>query len=331
MDTVELGRTGQRVTHLSLGCMLMGTATDEATSMRMLDRYLEAGGGFLDTANCYAWWVSPDARGDESETLLGRWFARGGRRDEVFLSTKVGGMVREPAYTSDGRPDWSRLQFEGVAAGTVRRSVDESLRRLGTDRIDLLYVHVDDRNTPLEETLEALAGVVSAGKVRYLGWSNVRVWRVERARQLCERYGWPAPVAVQLPHSYLRPRPGLANSSIVDEQWLDYLRANEEVSLVAYSPILKGIYDPAKRQGHWVTDNYKGPDADARLAALDELAAELGANPNQLVVAWLLHQARPAVLPLIGPRTLEQFEDLLPALDIKLDAEQLARLDSAGA
>jgi aryl-alcohol dehydrogenase-like predicted oxidoreductase len=312
--------------------MIMGTATDEETSYQILDSYVGAGGNFLDTANCYAWWARPDARGDESETLLGRWFARTGRRDEVFLATKVGGMVAEPVFGPDGAPDWSRIRFEGAGRQTIARSVEESLRRMGTDRIDLLYIHVDDRSTPLAETLDGLARVVQAGKVRYVGWSNVRAWRLERARQLCEHNGWPAPVAVQQMHSYLRPRAGLASSSIVDDELLDYLRANEDVTLVAYSPILKGIYDdPDKQAGHRVMGEYRGPDAEARLAAVRGLAAELGVTPNQLVLAWLLHQSRPARIPLIGPRTLEQYQTAVPALDVKLPAEHLARLDAAGA
>jgi aryl-alcohol dehydrogenase-like predicted oxidoreductase len=329
---VELGRTGEQISPLALGCMIMGTSTDEETSVRILDSYLDAGGNFLDTANCYAWWTSPQAQGRESETLLGRYFARTGRRGEVFLATKVGGMVREPRFAPDGGPDWAAVQFEGAGAQAIRQGIDGSLRRMRTDHVDLYYVHVDDRVTPLEETLEALAEVVRAGKARYIGWSNVRTWRLERIRQLCARHGWPAPVAVQSQHSYLRRRAGVDNASIVDGEQLDYLRANDDLTLVAYSPILKGIYDdPGKRSGHWAMAAYQGPDADARLAAVTSLAGELGVRPNQLVLAWLLHQTQPAVIPLIGPRTLEQYESALPALQIKLTPEQLAALDAAGA
>ncbi len=317
---------------LALGCMIMGTATGEPESYEILDRYLDAGGTFLDTANCYAWWVRPDARGDESETLLGRWFARSGRRDEVFLATKVGGMVTEPVFDASGAPDWGRVRFEGAGRQTIERSVDESLRRMGTDRIDLLYIHVDDPTTALDETLDALAGVVRAGKVRHIGWSNVRAWRLERARQLADRHGWPAPVALQQMHSYLRRRAGLTNTSIVDDEQLDYLRANEDVTLVAYSPILKGIYnDPGKQAAHWVMADYDGPDAQARLAAVRTLAGDLGVTPNQLVLAWLLHQSAPAVLPLIGPRTVGQYEEAVGAIDVKLTDEQVKLLDAAGA
>jgi aryl-alcohol dehydrogenase-like predicted oxidoreductase len=332
MRSVELGRTGEQVSQLALGCMLMGTATDEASSFTMLDRYVGAGGNFLDTANCYAWWVGPQYTGGESESLLGRWFARTGRRDEVFLATKGSAWVLNQDELRGTSWDWDAVQFEGAGGDTLRRDVDDSLRRLRTDHIDLYYVHVDDRSTPLEETLDALAGIVRAGKVRYIGWSNVRTWRLERIRQLCAQNGWPAPVALQQQHSYLRRRAGLEHNSIVDDEQLDYLRNHDDLTLVAYSPILKGIYDdPAKRHGHPAMQPYEGPDAEARLAVLGDVAAEVGATPNQVVLAWLLRQGSPRLVSLIGPRTVEQYEAALPALDVKLDCDHLQRLDSAGA
>jgi aryl-alcohol dehydrogenase-like predicted oxidoreductase len=198
--------------------------------------------------------------------------------------------------------------------------------------VDLYYVHVDDRSTPLEETLAALADLVAAGKVRHLGWSNVRTWRLERVRALCERNGWPAPVAVQQEHSYLRPKAGANTLSIVDDEQLSYFAANPALTLVAYSPLLKGIYDEeAKRAGHPIMDRYAGPDADARLAVLTELAAELDVRPNQLVLAWLLHRTEPTPVTLVGPRTMAQLESALAAVDIKLTEDQLARLAAAGA
>jgi aryl-alcohol dehydrogenase-like predicted oxidoreductase len=300
----------------------------------MLDRYVDAGGTFLDTANCYAWWPRRGSLGGESEELLGRWFGRARRRDEIFLATKGSGMVwdQDTAWTADGRPAWDQVSFEGAGAETLRTAIDASLRRLRTDHVDLYYVHVDDEATPLEETLEALAGIVTAGKARYIGWSNVRTGRLERIRHLCATYGWPAPVALQQQHSYLRPRAGLDSASIVTGEQLDHLRAHEDMSLVAYSPILKGAYDdPDKRQRHPIMRSYAGPDSDARLAVLTEVAAEVGVTPNQLVLAWLLGQTSPAVVPLIGPRTLEQYDAALPALDVKLTDDQVARLDTAGA
>jgi aryl-alcohol dehydrogenase-like predicted oxidoreductase len=336
MKTVPLGQTGEHVSQLALGCMLMGTTTEEPISTAMLDRFVDAGGTFLDTADCYQWWSRPGSAGGESEEVLGRWFARGGRRDDVFLATKGSGMLRatEGVFRADGTADWdvARTRFAGAGAATLRTAIDDSLRRLGTDHVDLYYVHVDDRSTPLEETLEALAGIVAAGKARYLGWSNVRTWRMERIRQLCAQHGWPAPVALQQQHSYLRRRTGLDHGSIVDDEQLDYLREHDDLTLVAYSPILKGIYDdPAKRAGHWAMEPYAGPDAEARLAAVAGVAAEVGATPNQVVLAWLLRKTSPAIVPLVGPRTPAQLEAALGALDVALTEEQVTRLDNAGA
>ncbi|GIG90056.1 aldo/keto reductase [Plantactinospora endophytica] len=334
MKTVPLGQTGEQVSQFALGCMLMGTLADDESSYAILDRYLDGGGTFLDTANCYAWWPGPPFVGGESERLLGRWLHRTGRRDEVFLATKGSAWIRDVAAVRDNPhdPQAASRQYEGAGGDTLRRALDDSLRRLGTDHVDLYYVHVDDRNTRLEETLEALAGLVAAGKIRYVGWSNVRTWRLERIRQLADRYGWPAPVALQQQHSYLRPRPGADTLSIVDDEQLDYLRANDGVTLVAYSPILKGSYDDlAKRRDHHVMESYRGADTDARFAAVAELAAELGVTGNQLVLAWLLHQREPEFVTLFGPRTPEQYAAALPALDLTLTDEHLARLAAAGA
>lgn len=335
MQTIELGRTGHAVSHLALGAMRMGNETPEDDAVRILDRYTSIGGSFVDTADCYEWWARPGSHGGQSEEVLGRWMRERGNRDDIFLATKGSGMpVYSPdLWDADGRSNWdlARRTFSGAGADNLRHALDGSLRRLGTDHVDLYYIHVDDPATPLEETLEALAGFVTAGKVRHLGWSNVRTWRLESIRQLCDRYGWPVPVAVQQQHSYLRPKPGLSDVSITGEEQLDYLRTHGEMTLVAYSPILKGIYDdPAKRSGHIAMADYAGPDADARLDVLTQVAAEAGVTPNALVIAWLLHQSDPGVIPLIGPRTLEQLEAARPALDVKLDAGQLRRLDEAG-
>ena len=331
MHTTPLGNTGEQVSALALGCMLMGTATNEADAFEMLDRYYAAGGRFLDTADCYAWWAAPDAAGGESERLLSRWFARTGHRDEVFLATKGSAWVADPAAVRAGRSTPPE-QYAGAGADTLRRALDASLHRLGVEVVDLYYVHVDDLDTPLEETLDALAGLVAAGKTRHIGWSNVHTWRLERIRQLCDRHGWPAPVALQQEHSYLRKHPGAESISIVDDEQLSYLRAHDDLTLVAYSPILKGAYDdPAKRDDHAVFRAYRGADSDARLAAVGKLAGELGTTGSQLVLAWMLHQRDPARVALVGPRTLAQYDAALAALDLDPGAEVFAAMDAASA
>lgn len=331
MKTVELGTT--QVSQLALGCMIMGTTTPEDEAVAMLDRYVEAGGTFLDTADCYAWWNEQGTLGGHSEELLGRWLRRRGRRDDIFLATKGSGQVpNQDGVWVDGVPDWNvaRQRFAGAGAQTLRDAIDGSLRRLGVDYVDLYYVHVDDLSTPLEETLEALAGIVKAGKARYIGWSNVTTARLERIRDLCLENGWPLPVAIQQQHSYLRPRPDVTSASVVTDEQLAYLRAHPDQTLVAYSPQLKGIYDdPIKRAEHWIMADFQGPAAQQRFAVLDAVAAEVGATPNQVVLAWLLQSSSPRVVPLVGPRTLAQFENSLAALDVVLSDEQMARLDQA--
>ncbi len=337
MKKVQLGRTGRMVSQVSLGCMTMGTDTDERTSARILDAYLDDGGDFLDTANCYSWWAGPEATGGESEELLGRLLKR--RRDKVFLATKVSAAVTDAdgargGFREDGSRDWEHIarHFEGAGAGVIRRGIDDSLRRLGTDHVDLYYIHVDDQATPLEETLSALDKIVRAGKVRHIGWSNVRAWRLERIRALAERHGWASPVAVQLQHSYLRPAAGVDSASVVSGDMLDLLRDNEEITLAAYSSILRGIYDdPVRRVAHPVWQTYAGPDADARMAAIDKVAQELDVTGNQVALAWLLRQASPRVVPLIGPRTWEHYAAIRPAFDLVLSEEHVTLLNNAGA
>lgn len=301
--------------------MLMGTSTDPDTSARILDAYLDSGGDFLDTANCYAWWTSPTAVGDESEEMLGRLLA--GRRDKVFLATKVGGRINDLAGARKAS-GWDEMgtYYEGAAADTIRRGIDGSLRRLNTDHVDLYYVHVDDLNTPLEETLAALDEIVRAGKVRYIGWSNVRTWRLERIRSLAEQHGWPKPVAVQQRHSYLRPAPGTNMGSFVSEEMLHWLRFNEDVSLVPYSPILSGLYEK-KREQVDIWRHYAGADTEARLANIAKVADDLGVTNSQVVLAWLQHQG---TIPIIGPRTWEFWEAYRPAFDLTLSGEHLALL-----
>jgi aryl-alcohol dehydrogenase-like predicted oxidoreductase len=338
MKTIQLARTGQQVSEVCLGTMLMGSTIDEPTSFAMLDRFLELGGSFLDTANCYAWWMGRgEFVGDESEELLGRWMRSRGNRHQVFLATKVGARLRNVAAIRDAGGDvfWDRVddERERQTAETIRRAVEDSLRRLQTDYIDLYYSHLDDRETPLEERLRVFGDLVAAGKVRLLGASNYRTWRLERARQISAANGWPQFVTIQQQSSYLRPRPDADFGTAVnlDAELADYLAANPEVALLAYSPLLKGIYeDETKRKAYYNWSKFQGPDATARLATLSALAAELGVSNSQLVLAWLLHR-RPATIPMITGSTLSQLEHNLAAVEISLTPEQVARLDAAGA
>jgi aryl-alcohol dehydrogenase-like predicted oxidoreductase len=186
--------------NLALGVMLFGTAQDERRSFELLDRFVDAGGVWIDTANCYAFWDDPTGFGGQSETLLGRWLAsRPGVRDRVRISTKVG---CEP--TVAGRfPETA----EGLSAGAVKSGIEGSLRRLGTDHVDLYWAHKPDPATPLEETVVAFDELVSAGTVGRIGCSNYPVWQIERARQIARAHGSAGFTAVQQHHTYLQPRP----------------------------------------------------------------------------------------------------------------------------
>ncbi len=337
MRTIELGTTGEQVSRIALGAMPMGTIADEETSVALLDRFVADGGTFIDTADCYSWWWAKGTEGGQSEELLGRWFTRTGNRDRVFLSTKGTARIREvakawPEGATD--PDWgyARPNFVGASAGVLRESLEASLRRLQTDHIDLYYVHVDDRSTPLEETLSTLASFVAEGKVRYLGWSNVRTWRLERIRQLCLANGWPAPVALQQEHSYLTPRSGLDSASIVDGEQADYLSEHPDLALVAYSPVLKGIYDmsEADREAHYLWQgNYASEQGRAQVTAVREVAADLGVAPSQVVLAWMLAQESPRVVPLLGTARVSRYEEAAAALSLDLGPDHLAALAAA--
>lgn len=300
---------------LCLGTLPFGKSVDERTSFAILDRFTAAGGTFLDTANNYVFWDG--GTGDESEETIGRWLAARGNRDDVVLATKVGARPRTPGA---GLED-----AEGLSGPTVRRAAEASLKRLGTDRIDLYYSHVEDRAVPLEDTLGAFASLVESGAVREIGASNHATWRLERARAVSRANGWPRYAAVQQRHSYLRPRPGVrlpewAHVHMSDELF-DYARAEGDVTLVAYSPLLAGAYrDKPLHEG------YDHPGTTRRLAVLGEVAAELGATVNQVVLAWL---ASKDVLPVVGASSVAQVEESLGALDLELDDEQVARLDSA--
>lgn len=330
MERVELGKTETAVSRVCLGTMLMGSTIGREESFRILDDFAARGGDFLDTANCYAWWVGKgEFVGDESEALLGEWMRSRRCRNRVFLATKAGARLRDPSSIrdADGIPRWAEVpaNYEGASRKVILDAADASLRRLGTDHIDLYYVHVDDRSTRLEETLEALNSLVVSGKVRYLGYSNARTWRLERIKSLCEKNGWAQPVAVQSEYSFLRPAAGadLGISVHADDEFFDWLGENPGMTLLAYSPLLKGIYaDPERRKAYYNWALYDTPDSAARLARIDSLAKSLGLDGNLLVLAWMLH-LRPTVIPILGFSRFAQYEDNVRALDVRLDAAEM--------
>lgn len=336
MKKVELGKTGVLVGQVSLGCMLMGSVMNKKDSFTALDRFIDMGGDFLDTANCYAWWIGKgEFVGDESENISGQWMNKRRNRDRIFLATKAGARLKNPQNIrdEDGNVFWDRQDAdrEYLAPHAIRRAVEGSLRRLQTDHIDLYYAHVDDRVTSLEEILETFNALIREGKVRYIGCSNFRTWRLERANQISAARGWAGFVAVQQQYSYLRPKAGadFGISVNVDDELLDYLRANEAVTLLPYSPLLKGIYnDPQKREAYYNWHLFNNDDASVRLAVLSKMAKELNVSNSQLVLAWLLHH-QPKTIPILGFSNLGQFDHNLKALGISLCEEQMDILNEA--
>ncbi|WP_232014001.1 aldo/keto reductase [Glycomyces terrestris] len=318
MERIALGPDGVGVSRLCLGAMALGGVQDEATSFAILDRFLELGGNFIDTANCYMFWIE-GGTGDESELLLGRWFAARGNRDEVVLATKAG---RRPSFPGGGLEHSEPLSRERIGA-----ALDESLARLGTDRVDLFWAHRDDRETPLESTVAGFDDAVRAGKARMVGASNHTAWRVERARSAAAAAGAAAYTAMQNRYSYLKPRPeavlpegGHVHASPED---LDYVAQTPGTALLAYSSLLSGAY--VKKP---LGEHYAHPGTDARLRVLDEVCAETGATRNQVVLAWLAGHDAP-VIPLVGVSSVAQLEEAAAGVALKLDPEQWRRMSAA--
>lgn len=317
-------QTRREVSVLSLGAMRFGTVTDESTSFAILDRFVEAGGTFIDTSDNYAFWVHGD-QGGQSEELLGRWRRSRGVGDEIVIATKVGARPLAPGTSYTDNP-------EGLSAAVIRESAQRSRERLGVDRLDLLYAHIEDPKTPLQETVEGFAALVSEGTAGLLGVSNHWSWKVERARSLAAAAGLPGYEVLQYQHSYLRGRTEMSTAlsrdghqGIVGGELLSYLRAEPGLALVAYSPLLNGAY---VREDKPLGAEYDHAGTRSRLAALHDVAKQIGASVNQVVLAWLIGGGVP-VVPLVGASSVAQLDESLAAVDLELTAQQRAQLDEA--
>lgn len=331
--TIGSGAGSRRVSKIALGAMRFGTETDAETSYAILDRFVEAGGTFLDTSNNYAYWAS-GSQGGESEMLLGRWRRDRGIGEEIVIATKVGARPTDAASsTPNGWAAQSRRRWEGLAPANVREQADRSRERLGVDRLDLYYAHVPDvSGVPLEEYAAGFAALVKDGVIGQFGLSNHWSWQVERARAVNPEAARPS--VLQYHHTYLRMRTDIPNPrlsvdgeiGVADASLLAYLRATPGLTLVAYTPLLSGAYtNPSKP----LDPGYDHPGTTARLAVLDEVAAETGATRNQVVLAWMLGDSLP-VIPLIGASSVAQLDESLAALDLELSQSQRERLDAAG-
>ncbi|MEU7721635.1 aldo/keto reductase [Streptomyces tibetensis] len=315
--------TRREVSVLSLGAMTFGTTVDEATSFAILDRFVEAGGTFIDTSNNYAFWVN-GTQGGESEQLVGRWLRSRGIGDGVTIATKLGARPNQPTRTFS-------LDVEGLSAKVIRESAERSREHLGIEKIHLLYAHIMDEQTPLEETVQGFAEVVADGVAGLLGASNHWSWRIERARALAAAAGVPGYEVLQHHHSYLRQRTDIpsmrspdGNQGLVSGELLSYLRANPTLTQVAYSPLIAGAY---VRDDKPLGPGFDHAGTRPRLKAVREVATETGATVNQVVLSWLMGGDIP-VLPLVGASSVAQLEESLGAVDLDLTPEQRAKLDS---
>jgi aryl-alcohol dehydrogenase-like predicted oxidoreductase len=320
MQKVQWKGSDEQVSAMCLGTMYFGSRVDKQTSYRILDAYFDQGGNFLDTADCYVFWIEGFTE-DASETLLGQYLADRGNRNDVFLATKLGARSVD---RDDGTRGW-----EWASPKSIYRAIDGSLQRLGVDHVDLLYIHVDDRDTPLEDSLEALDRVVKQGKVRYIGISNVTAWRFAEAKTISRLRGLSSFTAVQNFYTYLRERSDQVGTWISPE-FTDMAKTYDDFNLLAYSPLLKGAYARGKFQP-WDDQEKRFGTADnkARLECLNRLAKELNVSANQLVLAYVMH-TDPGVIPIFGASTLEQFNDSMGALNVPWTEEVATVLKNAG-
>lgn len=315
MHLRELGRSGLKVSPVCLGGNVFGWTADEKTSFAVLDDFTASGGNFIDTADVYSTWV-PGHQGGESETVLGKWLKSRGKRETVIVATKVGSDM------GNGR--------KGLKAGYIAEAVEDSLRRLQTDFIDLYQSHRDDLDTPQEETLEAYGKLVKAGKVRAIGASNFTAERLSAALAISAKNGLPRYESLQ-PEYNLYERAGY-------EKELEPLCRKEKIGVIGYFGLASGFLTGKYRSEADLTKSQRGEDIRQYLnergfrilKALDLVATETKATPAQVAVAWLI--VRPGVTaPIVSATNTEQSHDLIKAMRLELSAAQIEALNAASA
>ena len=318
MDYRRLGSSGLKVSPICLGTHTYGETTSEAEAFAVMDAFLEAGGNFIDTADVYSAWAEGN-KGGESEIIVGNWMkARGNRRD-VVLATKVAGRL------------WEGPNGQGLSRGHIMQACNDSLQRLQTDFIDLYQIHWDDKETPLEETLEALNDLIKMGKVRYIGCSNISAWRLALSLGVSDRLGLARYVSLQ-PHYSMAYRAEF-------ERELEPLCLDQGVGVIPYSPLaggfLSGKYQrgqslPNSQRAEGIESKYFNDHGWAIIDALTTIAGGHGVPMSQIALAWLL--ARPSMTaPINGARTPEQLKANLGVLEVKLSADEIKTLDEVSA
>ncbi len=307
MKYVRLGRSGVLVSPLCLGTMNFGPQTTEADSFRIMDRALEVGINFFDTANVYGWQIGKGG----TETIIGRWFEKGqARRSRVVLATKVYGRIGD-------RPNESRL-----SALHIKQACEDSLRRLQTDHIDLYQMHHVDRDCPWDEVWQAMEQLVREGKIIYVGSSNFAGWHIAQAQEAARSRHLLGLISEQSLYNLI--------DRVIELEVIPACQGYG-VGLIPWAPLCGGLLGGAvqaakegRRTGQDVKKDFQ--KHQVKLEAYEALCRELGEQPADVAIAWLLHQ--PAVTaPIIGPRTIEQLNGAVRALDLQLSPETLKRLD----
>ncbi len=314
----QLGRSSIQVTPLCLGGNVFGWTADEETSFKVLDTYVEEGGNFIDTADVYSAWV-PGHKGGESETVLGKWIHQRKNRERIILATKVGSLNPN----APGKPNLSRRR--------IIEAVEDSLRRLQTDYIDLYQAHRDDETTPLEETLATFAELVKQGKVRAIGASNYSAARLAEALRISEQHGYPR-------YETLQPYYNLVGRKDYEHE-LESLCREREVSVIPYSSLasgfLSGKYRPGKElpktpRAQGVKSRYWNYKSFAVLTEVDKIARRYHATPTQVALAWLL--VRPGITaPIASGTSSEQVHELMGTLKLRLDQDAIETLTQVSA
>lgn len=314
MQKRKLGSSGIEVAPFGFGGNVFGWTADEKRSFELLDAFVDAGFSLVDTADVYSSWV-PGHQGGESEAVIGKWLKKSGKRAKVVIATKVG---------HDSMPN-----SRGLKRDYILRSVDDSLRRLQTDHIDLYQAHKDDPNTPVEEALEAFGTLVKAGKVRAIGASNFTAARLAESLKVSRERGLPR-------YETLQPLYNLYDREDFESE-LQPLCAREGLGVINYYSLAAGFLTGKYRKPEDLGQSARGAGAAGRylndkgqrvLAALDSVGKRLSARPGQVAFAWLLTRSAIAA-PLASATSLDQLRDLTEAVHLKLDADSLAELDRA--
>ncbi|HXP81599.1 MAG TPA: aldo/keto reductase [Verrucomicrobiae bacterium] len=315
MNKRKLGKTGLEISPLVFGGNIFGWTVDEPTSFKLLDAFAAAGFNAVDTADVYSKWV-PGHTGGESEIILGEWMKRSGNRNKIIVATKVGMDM------GDGK--------KGLSKSHILRSAEDSLRRLQTDYIDLYQSHIDDPDTPLEETLGAYAELLKQGKVRAIGASNHKAERLAAALETSRKSGLPA-------YQTLQPNYSLIERAEYENN-LEPVCEKEGLGVINYFPLaggfLTGKYrsesDVAGKARARNVTRYLNERGFKILGALDQIAKKYNATPARISLAWLL--ARPSITaPIVSATNLEQLRDLISSVDLALDRESVEFLDKASA